>query len=245
MAEHWPPVIPIGGSFYDPEGDTSKFTFRPRVFDHPSLQVPGGDTFVWPLGTEGFRLTGNAQLGIHRYLGDDAAVVEVSHRSESRIEMSGEFPGKTGVLNMRALRDVLEAPTPEDGKVLRLPLVFTHEQYVVAENWDFNHAEDDRTETVVYTVTFVKTGFGKRVKPVKDFTPPPNPTRKGNKGQGARTFRVRDGARTLRAIAHIVYKNSARWSELYALNKQALNKFHIPFHQIPTQRLPLGFRVKY
>jgi len=240
-----PPVIPVGGGVYRIGDDSAKYTIPPNWFEHPSLSVPGGATFVWPLGIEGFRLTGTAQLGIHRYIGENEVVVQVTHASESRIEMSGEFPGKTGVVNMRALRDVIEAKTPEDGKLLRLPGVFPLTQYVVIENWDFNHAEDDRTETVLYTVTFVKTGVGKRVKRRKEITPPPNPKRRANRGNGSQVFRVRDGARTLRKIAQLVYGGSNQWTHLYTLNTQTLNRLNIPLHQLPTRLLPIGLRLNY
>ena len=240
-----PPVVQPGGELWRPGEDNSRYLIPPSWFEHPSISIPGGATFIWPLQVEGFRLVGNAQLGIHRYLGDDEAVVEVTHRSESRIEMSGVFPGKTGVANMRELRDICVAKTPKDGKILRLPGIFPNEQYVVVENWDFSHSEEERTEEILYNITFVKTGIGKRVQRKTPKYPSPNPKRVRNKGKSSRVFTIRAGVRTLRGVANKVYGNHNRWREIYNLNVMTLNHLGIPFHQMPTKQLPIGLGLRY
>ena len=223
--------------------DPSRYTIYPKWFEHPSIQIPNGAAFVWPLGTEGFRISGSATLGIRKYMGDNAVVVQVTHTDERRIELSGMFPGNTGAENMRDLIEILTGKAPY--KSLRLPGVFPLEQYVTVENYEFRHEEDDRTKSVLYTVTFLRSGVGKKVRRRRVTQPPPNPKKAKNKGKPARIFTVRDGYRTLRSIAQKVYGNSNRWNDLYKLNTQKLNSMGIPYHMIPITQLPLGTAIRY
>src|SRR6266542_1406411 len=65
--------------------DAAAYIIALGRFVWPRIYIPGKASFVFPLGTEGLRLFGSAALGIHKYIGDNAAVVEVMHRDERRI----------------------------------------------------------------------------------------------------------------------------------------------------------------
>lgn len=248
-----PPEIKRKADVFDFGDDPAAYIVNYDDFPHPSLGVPGGPEFEWPLGTEGFRLTGNAALAIHRYIGDDEAVVQVTHRSETRIEMSGAFPGKTGVFHMRALRDVVEYPSPPEGKILTLPGVNLKQWNVFAENWDFGHEEQDFTDTISYSVTFVKVSTGKAIPKVRIDEPDPNPgvvrTRPNPKGKPGRYYKVQSGARSLRAISAIVYGDARYWETLYNLNRLSQNAGRVfaslGFHKVHMAPLPLGLRIYY
>lgn len=256
--ENLPPLIQNAAQIWRP--GTGQDPARRLLPDHmlrhrerPSLQA-GGLTFIWPVGPEGFRTTGSAQLGIHHYIGDNAVEVQVVHLDENRIEMSGTFPGLTAVQNMIELRQVLMGKTPKpEGKILMMPGVFNQVQYVVVENYEFTHAEDDRTHSIQYSISFIRTGVGRRVQDPKGTAPPTQPL-KGAKGRGAsaRYVTTKDGVRTLRAIAKVAYKNSNYWGRVYGHNKntvikayQKKHKTTIPMHRMPTFRWPIGtkFRV--
>lgn len=247
------PEIKRKAGVFDFGDDPSAYIVNYADFPHPSLGVPGGPEFEWPLGTEGFRLSGSAALAIHRYIGDNDAVVQVSHRSETRIEMTGQFPGRTGVAHMRALRDVLEYPSPAEGKVLSLPGINLKQWFVFAENWDFAHDEQDFTDSIDYTVSFVKVSVGKGLPGVRIDDPDPNPgvirTAPNPKGKPGRYFTVQAGARSLRAISAKVYGDSRYWETLYNINKSSQNAGRVfaayGFFKIPMQPLPLGLRIYY
>jgi hypothetical protein len=229
--------------------DPSRYTVLLGTFHRPTLSVPGGPEFEWPLGTEGFSRSGSAALGIHRYIGDNAAVVDVMHNEEGRIEMSGLFPGKTGNENMMALEDVLVRNTPKTGKLLSLPGVLKDIQHVAAESWSFNHEEGDWTDSIAYTVSFVIVGTGSIVKVPKVTLPNPNPTTKVSRGKPTHIFKVRDGTRTLRAVAKLKYGKPTLWTKIYGLNKPILTSFlkknNLSLHQLPTRLLPIGMALRF
>jgi hypothetical protein len=209
----------------------------------PSLQS-GDLVYLWPVGVEGLRQTGTATLAIHHYFGDDDADVQILHKDESRIEMSGTLPGVTGVDNMAALRLVIRDTTPDPGKILFLPGIFERLQYVVVENYDFNHAADDRTHSWDYVITFVRTGAGKRIRDPHGKPAPPNPTRRVTpKGKGSRYITVKANLRTFKQIAAKVYGTSAKWQHLVDLNVKLVKG--IPNHLIPGHRWPLGTKIYY
>ena len=209
----------------------------------------GSKEFVWPVGIETFRHSGNALLGVRRYIGDNAADVQVVHKDEARIEMTGTFPGTTAVACMIALKDVILAETPDRGKILFLPGVFEEVKYVAVESYDFNHSEDDRTHSIDYTITFVIMGTGFSFQtpnatgttttttssPVVTATRPLSP--------GGRILSTTGGASNFQHIAKIVYGNPDKWPKLVDLN-QAL------FATIPAKDLPFklwteGIEIRY
>jgi hypothetical protein len=215
----------------------------------PTLES-ASKVFTWPIGIEGLRRSGTAALGIHRYLGENSVDVQVLHKDESRIEMSGVFPGITGRQYMNSLIDVIMADTPERGKILHLPGVFPREQYVVVENYDFSHDEDDRTHSWTYTITFVRIEVGKRVKDPHGKPPPPQPgVKTNNRGKAGRIFTIKDGVRTLKAVAKLKYGDADDWRKLLNANRQTLRAYmgrhNISMHQLPTHRFPIGTKFRF
>lgn len=228
--------------------DAAAYVIKLQRFVRPRIFIPGKAGFTWPLGTEGLRLYGSAALGIHRYIDDNAVVVDVMHRDEARIEMTGLFPGSTGVHNMLALRDVLVQAVPDEGFRLNLPKIFPNTQYVKMENYEFNLAEQDaRTGSISYTVTFVRVGVGSKIPIGKTIGPPQNPTHHRPRGSSSRRFTVTTKYRTLRAIATKVYHNSAKWSHLYDLNFLLLQPYGLATGMVglATHPLPLGIKIRY
>lgn len=250
-----PPVIskPVGAT--NPPGvfgygiNEAAYVVGLGRFQRPRIINPNGSDFVFPLGTEGFSIRGSAELAHHKYIGDNAAVIEVTHMDDRTIAMSGILPGKTAATNMVALLDVLTAKTPDKGKILVLPDVFGSQQKVVVEDYEFNRDETDRTGSIAYSITFVRTGVGKKIKKPGKTSPPSNPKRnKKNKGKKShRTFVVKENFRTLRAISKKVYGNADKWKKIYNMNKYALQVDArgqvIPANKIPTALLPLGLTL--
>jgi hypothetical protein len=217
--------------------------YHPR----PSIQA-GDDVFVWPVGTEGFRLTGNATLGIHHYIGDDDVDVQVMHRSERRIELSGAFPGRTSAANREALETVLRKPVSDPGKILYLPGILERVQYVELDNYEFSHDAEDRTHSIEYSVTLVRMGTGRRIADPHGKPAPPNPGQKHvGKGKKHKYVIVKAGLRTFRQIAKKVYGNPEKWPLLMAVNMSYYgNKLaRLPNHQVPTYRWPLGTHIYF
>lgn len=218
--------------------------------------VSGNNFFVFPIGMEGFRRSGQAGISIHKYLGEVAADVHIFHREEGRIELSGTLPGITAQDAMVACLSILRSKPPAPGLILYAPGVFEREQYVAAENWDFTHAADDRTHSIEYSITFVRSGEGKKLSDPKGTTAPPNPTiKKAPKGKPDRFFTVVEGARTLKQIAYMVYRDANKWKNLVALNQGDLASFqrgnqfnslnNLPTYQIATYRWPIGTKFRY
>ena len=80
--------------------DTAHYILKPDLqFYRPWLASPGvgasGIAFVWPLGIEGFTLASTAELGIHKYIGDNDIDIEIVYPDEYHITLNGIFPGKT------------------------------------------------------------------------------------------------------------------------------------------------------
>jgi hypothetical protein len=229
--------------------DTARYLVPDSELYHkrPYLQA-GDDVFVWPVGTEGFRISGNSTLGIHHYIGDDDVDIQVLHRSERRIELSGTFPGRTSGQNKESLEAVLRKPVSDPGKILFLPGILERVQYVEMENYEFSHDADDRTHSIDYTVTFIRMGTGRRVADPKGKPAPPNPGRKKRaRGKKNKYIIVKAGLRTFRQIAKKVYGSAEKWPVL--LNKNMAHYGDIlgsmPKHQVPTYRWPLGTKIYY
>jgi hypothetical protein len=208
--------------------------------------VNGAKMFVFPVGTEGFRRSGQAALGLHRYLAGKDVDGRTMHYEEARIELTGTFPGITSQQKMVDAIHVLTATAPESGMVLYVPGVFEREQFVLAETWDFNHAADDRTHSIDFSITFVRLGFGKILNDPRGTAPPPQPQKKtAPRGKASRVFTIKDGARTFQSIASIVYHNSGMWVRLADMNQTLVRQAHLGQHQIPNHRWPIGTKVHY
>jgi hypothetical protein len=235
---------------FEASGDTAKFIVALRRFKRPRLRTGHGDVFVWPVGTEGVTISGQAKLGVHTYIGDDSAEVQVIHRDEARVEMSGVFLGETAPANFRALRAIIISNYDPDGLLLDIPDIFQFEQRVFVESYEFSHDEENIEEDFTYRIVFVNSGrTRKRLPSPKTVKPPANPKSKKGKGKPSTSVRVRAGERTLRAISKQVYKNANKWKTLYNKNKKALNEFmkeqNVPFAKLPTTPLPIGLKIYY
>lgn len=229
-----------------PDLDSAKYILTPdQDFSRPYLAVPGSIAFVWPLGIEGFEIQVVAELGRHRYLGEITLDVDVTHKGETGIILSGVFPGWTATENMNALRQVFEMDTPANGKILSLPGVMPDVQYVVGESIRFAHAEDERLMDIQYTASFVRKGHGASNNS-RPSQPDQIPTG-SEKGRGTKKFQVNSSYRTLRGIARKVYGSEKRWTELYDIKANAkwFDKRNISSHKAPDYRMPLGTTIYY
>jgi hypothetical protein len=216
----------------------------------------GRKIFLFPVGVEGFTRSGNALIGMHHYIGDNRTDGVTINYEEAHIELNGVLPGTTSVDAMNECIDVLISKPPDPGLVLYAPGVFTREQYVLAETWNFTHDPEDRTHSIAYTISFLRTGVGKKVTDQPGKPSPPNPTVTTKpRGKPSQIFTVRDGAQTLRAISKIVYGSQDEWQKLVNLNAGQLatwqrsfaeNKLYgLPTYQLPTFRFPLGTKFRY
>jgi hypothetical protein len=215
----------------------------------PSIQS-GASVFVFPIGVEGFRRSGQALLGKHYYIGDDDVDVQVVHMDEARIELSGMFPGLTAVENMRELTGLLASKTPERGKILYMPGIFTRIQYVNIDNYDFVHDAEDRTHSISYTLQFLRTGIGRRIRDPHGKPPNANPgTKQKGRRRGQHYLRrvhLKHGLQTLRQVAKQAYSNSDLWTLVLDLNLNLIHRLapNVPRHQLPNHRFPIGTELK-
>src|SRR4029077_2186297 len=238
--------------------DPAKYLIYPGTVNAPGRHTPGNlrharpylvngsKMYVFPTPVEGFTRSGQAQLGLRHYLGSNTVDGVTMHYEEGRITLSGTFPGLTSRQNMAECIDMLRSHTQERGLVLYAPGVFEREQYLLPENWNFNHTEDDRSHSIEYSITFVRIGDGKKVTDPKGTPPPMNPRiSKLKKGKPTRTFTTKAGAQTLRAIAKIVYKDAGKWKQIVGLNRSLITKTGKSMQALPLYRFPLGTKFRY
>jgi hypothetical protein len=248
-AANRPPLI--GEKSKDP---AARISYERHRFPLPKI-TGGGKTFVWPVGIEGFTRSGNATLGIHKYLGANHVDVHQVHLDEAHIEMTGTFPGLTSTKNMRDLTEVLVA---KGSKQLFLPGVFTAIQAVYCETYNFIHTEDDRTHSVAYTVSFVRTTTSgtvdsKSTAQHQTLSDIPGPPRTIVGGRPDRMAKTTDGMSTFRAVSDHVYDDADKWNSLIALNQENFSEYNkdrgvpepIPGYQLVIGRLELGSRIRF
>lgn len=245
MAQKFPPLSFVIGP-YNPwtgagdEDDSVQYIQPPGLaFLRPWLQVPGGRSFVWPLGVEGFSLSIEPQLGIHHFIGDNAVKVDVMHKGEERVTLNGSFPGDTSTDAFQALREAVYADTPVLGKVLYVPHVFTYTQRVVIANARFDHAEDDFSKDLNYSIDFVRTGLTNKVAE-PSLQQPIAQGRSAPKGGSSRKFTVNSKYNTLRKIAALKLKNANRWDDIYKKNTKLFTKLKVSAHKAPDYHLKVG-----
>src|SRR5262245_51040237 len=87
--------------------DPAKYLVNPGVVKGPGKHTAGhlqharpyiangSRLFVFPVGVEAFTRRGEAQLGLHRYIGAISTDGQTINYEEARIELSGTFPGLT------------------------------------------------------------------------------------------------------------------------------------------------------
>jgi hypothetical protein len=224
---------------------------RPRL-------TSGTKEFVWPVGTESFRHSGQATVGIRKYIGDNAADVHVVHKDEAHIELTGVFPGLKSVDSMIALKDVITAQTPERGKILTLPGIFEEMKYVAVESYEFNHDQDDRTHSIDYSIQFVIMGTGQDVAKRKAGTPAPQPGASvkpkppAGKGTGTRpssepnrTYTMTGTTNTLPLMAKVVYGDPDKWPRIVEMNATYFKSVDQPMHALPFSVFGVGTKLKY
>lgn len=187
MSEQIPEVI-SGAEEWNPGQDPARYLINPGVWN-PSLKrtTPGQlaharpwldsgrHIFVWPTPTEGFRRQGSNQLALHHYIGQENVDVQIIHRGEKRIELTGVFPGLSAQQAMVNLENCLNDDPPDIGMTLNVPGVFDQVKFVQVESWEFTHDTDDNTHSISYSVTFIVMGEGQRVPDPVGSTPPVNP----------------------------------------------------------------------
>ena len=223
--------------------DSVVFIQPPGVtFYRPWLSIPNGPSFIWPIGLEGFRIAINPTLGIHRYIGGNAVTVNVIHKGEEVISMSGNFPGLSGVDAMQQLRDVVMADTPVGGKILYLPGVLPYAQRVVVGPVSFDHDENDRGSDITYTIDFERIGIQQKY-PTPKLAQPGSQPHPAGKGGTARVFVVTSTVNTLRKIAQKKLGSASKWESIYNKNIKLFNRLKIPKHDAPTKRLKIGTRI--
>ncbi len=245
-----PPQFGIREQIWEPNtglDPARRIPYSKFRFALPKIQA-GKSIFVWPIGIEGFRRSGAATLGIHKYLGRNFVDVHVIHRDEAHIEMTGTFPGLTSRKNHADLINVLTAVGP---KQLFLPGVFTRIQNVFCENYDFSHAADDQTHSIDYILSFVRTTTGDKVDAgVISAFATGQPQTSSIDNQSGRTVVVTDGARTSRAISNLVYGTPDKWQVLLDLNKDLISLYNpglanMSAFELSVARLAVGTVLRF
>lgn len=230
-----------------PTGDPSdpaRYVLQPGVdFEQPWLAVPKGPAFIWPLGTEGVSGHITPVVGIHRYIGSKKVDTDVVHIGDEHVTMSGTFPGNTAAANMRALRNVVNAVEPREGKVLGLPGILAVALRVTVTDFAWSRDEQARGDDFTYTIEMViKGGIN---GPLDDITPADlvGNGAAANKGTPPNTFLVTATANTLRKIALIIYNDNNKWKDLYTKNKSLFKA--VPMANVPTKVLAQGTKIFY
>lgn len=249
-AQHSPPEINLS-----PSGVAQ--TWRSGTGQDPAKRVPyslmrhslpyitaGKEIFVWPIGVEGFRHFGSAAVAIHKYLGRNYVDAHTTHRDEAHIEMTGMFAGLTSVANMRDLKTIL---TAVGAKNLYLPGVFSNIQVVHMENYDFSHDAEDRTHSISYSISFVRTVTGEKVsdKPLPALVPSQASRLTGVSTESERVFTLTDGAQTLRTAASVVYGDAGKWTTLLDLNANNPALGNLDRFGLATVRLEVGTKLRF
>jgi nucleoid-associated protein YgaU len=67
----------------------------------------------------------------------------------------------------------------------------------------------------------------------------------GPRGDDANVFKVKEGFRTLRAIAKKVYGNVNDWTKLFNKNEKKLKDKGITRSEAATHQLPLGMSISF
>lgn len=218
-------------------------------FPRPWISA-GGLKFTWPVGAESFRVNGTALLALHRYIGSNTAEAHVIQFNEGHIELSGTLPGLTSPSKMGTLQDVCMS---RNKKQLSLPGILPKVQYVVIESYEFSHDEGDRTNSIAYTISMVRTGNtgkaaagGTGSSSAKSV--PSNPKKSPSKS--SRIFTVTQGVDTFRLVADRVYGSVDLWAKLVQLNQSKLIDNNpklkgLAPYALPYYRWPVGTKIAY
>ena len=224
--------------------DTTSYLITPGVnFIRPWLAIRNGPAFQWPLGLEGYNLTVDPLLGIHKFIGDNAVAVDVLHAGEEHFTMSGSFPGLSGPALIRALRDLVYQGAPAEGKILFVPEIMSHAQRVQIVHFESTRQETDRGKDSAYSIEFVRLGMlndiSSMVTPV--MTEPIKIA--GKKGVSTRSVTVDAQHNTLRKIAKWKLGDANKWRTVFNANESYFTRNKIPLTKAPDHRLPTGMKV--
>jgi hypothetical protein len=244
-----PPVIGNRAQRWRPNTgqDPARYLVDPASLYHaPARFRVGSAIFIFP-ATEGFERTGQAQLGIHHYLGDDFPVVQVTHRGDRRITLNGTFPGRSSTDMRNDLEVLLNAPSPVEGKKLLVPGVFVNEQLVEVESYSFRHTADDQTHSIDYDISFVLTSIGRKISDPHGKPEPPNPTpstKSKSKGKSVTTLKTRGGGGgNIHSAAFMAYNDGDKAALIVAKNADSVDDR--PLYQLVTKQLPYGTELRY
>lgn len=225
--------------------DDSMYIVEPGVaFFRPWLAIRNGPAFQWPLGMEGFSLTIDPTLGIHKFIGDNKVVVDVVHSGEEHLTLSGNFPGDSAPDLIQALRDVVYQDAPEEGKILYVPEIMSHAQRVQIVHAEFSRGEDQRGRDTTYSIEFVRMGLAADNPDTTTTPTTPNP-KTGAKGKTTKSIKVDAKHNTLRKIAAWKLGKSSNWRTVYNANSAWFVKRNVPLAKAPDYRIPLGTTIHY
>lgn len=238
------PYDPISGTG-DPQ-DSAVYLVRPGVeVIRPWLAIRNGPAFQWPLGMEGFTISIDPTLGIHKFVGDNAVTVDVIHRGQENITLSGNFPGNSAPAQIRALRDVVYQGAPTEGKILFLPEIMRFAQRVQVVNSTFSRDIDSRGRDATYSIEFVRLGqlnaISANVLPGIQIPLVVS----GQTALSSRSVSVDAKHNTLRKIANWKLGTAEKWRTVFDANQFYFIKNGVPLAKVPDYRLPTGLKVYY
>ena len=224
--------------------DTAAYLVRPGIhFVRPWLAIRNGPAFQWPLGLEGYSLTIDPTLGIHKFIGDNAVTVDVIHKGEEHFTMNGSFPGLSAPHLIRALRDLVYQGAPTEGKILFIPQLMAHAQRVHVVRFETSRDDTARGYDSLYTIEFVRLGQLNAINSLITPVVPSPIVTTGSPSSSAATVNVDSKHNTLRKLAAWKFNDSRKWRTIYNLNEKWFVKNKVPLTKAPDHRLPVGLKV--
>lgn len=237
------PYDPVSG--LGDKNDPTSYVARPGVdFFRPWIAIRNGMAFQWPLGLQGYSLTIDPTLGIHKFIGDNKVTVDVLHAGEEHFVMSGEFPGNSAPYLIAALRDVVYRDGGEEGKILCIPEIMSHAQRVQVIHFEADRDAADRGRDATYSIELVRIGI---VGPVVNTTvasPEAQPAAT-TKGKSTQSIHVDAKHNTLRKIAAWKLGDANNWRQVYNDNENFFVKNNIPLSQAPSHKLNVGVLIYF
>lgn len=235
------PYDPFSGRG-DPDDSVAYIQPPDKEFIRPWLMVPNGPVFVFPVGLQGWDITIDPALGIHKYIGDNKVEVSVLHLGEETFTLTGILPGLSSTDALQQLRQVVYAVQPTSGKILSLPGLLPYAQRVACGRTSFVHDQDDRGSDASYTIEFKRLGLAQKLPNYVTLKPVLQPTRPA-KGGSSRVYVATGRYNTIRQIAQLKLGNANKWESIYNKNLKLFNRLKIPKHKAPIYHLKVGTKV--
>lgn len=224
--------------------DPATYSLRPgRDFLRPWVAIRNGEAFQWPLGVEGFTLTTDPTLGIHKFVGDNQVYVDVIHTGEEHITMEGNFPGNSAAVLVQALRDVVRKKVGDVGKVLYVPEIMKHAQRVQVISSQFSRSDDARGRDMQYTIEFVL--MGEDLANAATSVLVPSSALPSAPRTSARSVNVDAKHNTLRKLALWKLGKSDNWRQMYDASETWFTERSITLVSAPDYILPLGTLIYF